>query len=69
MKSISKIYLESADELANVLMKGIMVEDFTGACYHRTKDGGFVMEDWEGIQYVIPSIEFEKDVYFYYEGK
>ncbi|MCM1497241.1 MAG: hypothetical protein NC124_02125 [Clostridium sp.] len=68
MKVETKVWLETSDEFSEAIQNGKTVFNVSGDCFRRTENNKWIiLEDEEGVEYIIPNVEFEKDVYFYVE--
>lgn len=66
-----RVEIKSADELADAIERGFYLFDCAGNSYRKARPPymGFIKVDEDDIEYIIPSIEFERSVYFIVKEK
>lgn len=66
-----RIEIKTVDELSDALERGYFVFDCAGNTYRKAKPPylGFIRTDEDDIEYVIASVEFEKNVYYFAKEK
>lgn len=59
--------IQTADQLAGLINSGNTIFAYDGVSYRLARQPyvGYIMEDDEGIEYIVPFIEFEKETYYY----
>lgn len=66
MKKEIKTWIDTIDELVVALCDGKVIFSEDGYCIRKAKGANWIiMEDNDGVEYLVPGVEFETEVFYY----